>query len=551
MRFDLTAQPWVPVVVRGARTEVSVRQALLQAHEIEGLAVEDPLQAVAVFRQVLLPVVLHAFDAPGDLDEWGERFRVGRFDAATLTAYLDEHADRFDLFDPVRPFAQVAQLQAVNGETKPVSLLIPQLAAGNNVPLFSARTENDPPALTPAEAARAVLSTHCWDTAAIKTGAAGDQRVKAGITTGNPTGPLGQLGVVVPMGQSLFETLMLSVPVLPQGLAKSDRPQWAKPVLNQSWDTRGPEGLLDLLTWQSRRIRLVADPDATAEEPRVRRVVLCAGDRISVLPLDVEPHTVWKLVDKPKANDPPRRPDRHQPGRSAWRGLAALVATQQPTSDRKSAPLAMAHIRGLRVEGLLADDFPLHALIVGVVYGNQSAVIEDVVSDVLPLPMRALLDHQDNEVRSTLLNVVDQAEQLRVAANQLGNDLRAAAGVDKMPWDRGQRLGEVLIHAFTPTVHRLLSGLQQHPRDAERAELAWRIVARRLALDIAAPALEAAPPIAFLGREPKTRSGRETNKEPLESKAGKRHPQRLAAAEATFLRRVKEILGPADLLETA
>jgi CRISPR-associated endonuclease Cas3-HD len=214
---NLTAQPWVPVTKQGVRTEVSVREALLQAHEFDGLAIDDPLQAVAVFRQVLLPVLLHVFGVPRDVNEWDDRHRAGRLDPAPVSAYLDEHASRFDLFNPDRPFAQVAGLAAVNGETKPVSLLIPHLASGNNVPLFSPRTENDPPALTPAQAARAVLSAQCWDTAAIKTGAVGDEKkVRAGKTMGNPTGPLGQLGVVIPLGDTLFETLMLSVPIVPQ-----------------------------------------------------------------------------------------------------------------------------------------------------------------------------------------------------------------------------------------------------------------------------------------------------------------------------------------------
>lgn len=520
MTFDLTTQPWVPVVIGGARIDVSVRAALQRAHEIDGLAVDDPLQAVAVFRQVLLPVVLHAFGAPRTDDDWHERHGAGQFDDGALRAYLDGYADRFDLFHPTQPFAQVAGLQAANGATKPISLLVPQLASGNNVPLFSARTEADPPELSSAQAARAVLSAQCWDTAAIKSGAVGDEQMKAGKTTGNPTGPLGQLGVVVPTGATLFDTLLLSVPVLPQGLRPGDRPQWAGEGLAPSWRRQAALGLLDLLTWQSRRIRLVPDPD-TDGEVTVSRVVLCGGDRIDVLPHDVEPHTGWKLVDKPKPGEPHQRPDRHQPGRSAWRGLATLVATGAPTSDRKTAPAALTQVAVLG----LPEDFALTALVVGVVYGNQSSVIEDVVVDLLPLPVRALLEH--DEVRMTLLDVVDRAEQLRVAANRLGDDLRAAAGVDKMPWDKGQRLGELLVHSFTPSVRRLLSGLQQHPDDAERGEAAWRTVARQLALAVAEPALDAVPATAYLGR-----------------KGDERHPARLAVAEAVFRGRLNDILGP-------
>ncbi|MGI5133171.1 type I-E CRISPR-associated protein Cse1/CasA [Pseudonocardia sp. CA-107938] len=539
MSFDLTTQPWIPVTVQGVRAEVSVRDALLQAHEIDGLAVDDPLQAVAVLRQVLLPVVLHAFGVPRDIDGWHDRHTAGAFPPEVVTAYLDEYAARFDLFDPAQPFAQVADLHAANGETKPVSLLLPQLASGNNVPLFSARTDADPPALTPAEAARAVLSAHCWDTAAIKTGAVGDPKMKSGKTAGNPTGPLGQLGVVIPLGGSLFETLMLSVPVLRQGLPLDDRPQWATEEPQcPTWASRSPHGLLDLLTWQSRRIRLV--PEKNDGEIRIRRVVLCAGDRIQTLPHDVEPHTAWRLADRRKPDEPPR-PDRHQPDRSPWRGLAAMIATRRPTSEGKAAPLAMQQVAALRQEGVLPEDFPLRALVVGVSYGNQAAVIEDVVSDTIPLPVLALLDTDDttddttegNEVRATLLEVVDQAEALRRAANGLDDDLHAALGATKVPWDRGQKLGELLVNAFTPTVRRLLAGLQRHPDDADRAAAAWRTVARRTAEQIAAPALDAVPATAFLGR-----------------KITKTHHARLATADAAFRHQLNTILGPAEALVT-
>lgn len=67
------------------------------------------------------------------------RYRAGRFDPARVSAYLDEHASRFDLFDRDRTFSQIAGLTAVNGATEPVSLLIPQLASGNNVSNRAAR----------------------------------------------------------------------------------------------------------------------------------------------------------------------------------------------------------------------------------------------------------------------------------------------------------------------------------------------------------------------------------------------------------------------------
>jgi len=230
--FDLVREPWVPVLSGGTRVDVSLQDALTRADEWDGLALEEPIQVVALLRQVLLPVVLDALGAPRNATEWSRRWNAGALDGERLAAYLAEHADRFDLFHPEHPFAQVGGLRTAKNESKPASLLLPAAATGNNVPLFSARTEGDPPTLTPAEAARALLAAHCWDTAAIKSGAVGDPEAKAGKTTGNPTGPVGQLGVVIPIGPTLASTLLLNTLILPQGLAIEDRPQWrAEPAV--------------------------------------------------------------------------------------------------------------------------------------------------------------------------------------------------------------------------------------------------------------------------------------------------------------------------------
>lgn len=523
--FDLIHQPWVPVTEAGRRTDVSLLDALGRAHEIDGLALDDPLQAVAILRQVLLPVLIDAVGAPRDEAEWAERWDAGPLDADRIGTYLAQHRDRFDLFHADTPFAQVAGLRTERDETKPVSLLIPSLASGNNVPLFSSRTEADPPSLTPAQAARALLSTHCWDTAAIKSGAVGDPLAKAGKTTGNPTGPLGQLGVVVPVGRTLAETLLLNVPILSTGVAPEDRPQWRREPATPAWQRRAAAGLLDLFTWQSRRIRLV--PETTEDGTLVvRRVVVAAGDRLDPIPGDVEPHTAWRENPRPKAGEPAARPVRHVAGRSAWRGLAALLATSAPTDDKVTAPLILRQVARLRGEDYLPVDYPLQVLTAGVEYGNQSAVVEDVIVDQMPLPMLALAT--DSVVRALLLEVTQQAEDLRQAANRLGDDLRAACGGDKLPWDRSQRLGDLLVHEFTPVVRRLLGGLQRQPDRVDDAALAWRRTARRLALAAAEPALDAAPPEAFLGRQ-----------------ATERISYRLATAEARYRAAITRTLGPA------
>ncbi|MEU1128313.1 type I-E CRISPR-associated protein Cse1/CasA [Streptomyces sp. NPDC005900] len=553
--FSLTDEPWLllpPAAVGGAARERSLRTALLKAHEFGDLVVEVPTQRPSVLRQVLLPVVLDALGRPADEREWLDWFTRGRWtpeQCRRMEAYLDAHCGRFDLFDPEQPFGQVAGLCTAKGETKSVGLIVATAATGNNVPLFASRTEGDTFALSPAQAAHWLLHTQCWDTAAIKTGAVGDPKAKSGKTTGNPTGPLGQMGVTLLAGTTLFETLMLNLPIGSPPTA-ADLPQWrrresAEPrsAGTAQWQERVPEGLLDLWTWQSRRIRLF--PEVTDEGLRVTRVLVAAGDRMPYTP-ETEPHTMWRVeptggrsAGKSKGSStPPRRPLRLQPGKAAWRGLDALLAPERQSREAGEKTSGFATSKLLDQAGALASDlgeaYPLRVELCGVAYGNQSAVIDDVMFDALPLPLAAL--EADSDVCAALLEVAQQAEQLAAAVNHLSADLRRALGTDPIPWDRGQRPGELVLHALDPLVRRLLAGMRG-VEDLERIEagqLAWEQLAWRRSWEVADRLLQAVPLQAFVGRSISQGEG----------KPERTH--RVSLAEASFLKRRAEILHRAD-----
>ncbi|MEU0986020.1 type I-E CRISPR-associated protein Cse1/CasA [Streptomyces sp. NPDC005953] len=601
--FNLLDEPWLPVRHgdgavcggSGAVEDIGVRRLLLEADRFQDLVVDLPTQKPALYRQVLLPIVVDALGRPTKAGEWTALFEAAAFtpaQCAQLNDYLDEHRHLFDLFDAEHPFGQVADLRTGKDETKGSALLVATAATGNNVPLFSSRTEGDPLKLTPAQAARWLLHTHCWDTAAIKTGAVGDPLMKAGKTTGNPTGPLGQLGVVLPRGRTVYETLLLNIP-FGQALLSTDRPQWRRRSRDGSaedscgtavWHTRPARGLLDLWTWQSRRIRLV--PEETPAGTRVTRVIVAAGDRLTVTP-DIEPHTTWttpriptrpkKATASPKAtkSPAPERPRQHRPGQAAWRGLGALLALGSVTDDReattKTAGFRTSVLLGNLTEAAdrMSNAYPLQVELSGIVYGNQSAVIEDVFFDELPLPLAAL--DPEGEVCEVLLQVVAEAEQLATAVNHLSADLRRAAGSEPIPWDKGQRPGDTLLHALDPVVRRLLVGLrkadastdgdgpggdeheeeryegeqyegeqyeeERYEGDAEEGDesgrfepgrLAWERKAGQLTWTVAEQIFSTASPGVFVGRK----SGKE----------GKEIVHRLSTAERAFRIRVNKIL---------
>lgn len=497
--FDLTEQPWIPVDHEGQPTMVSLREALGRAHEFGDVTPPRATLVPALLRQVLLPVVIHACGIPRGEDEWAERWDAGCLDRQAIDTYLDGQRHRFDLFHPETPFGQVAHLETPKGERKPSSLLIPSINVGNNVPLFSARTEAEPPELTPADAAQWLLYTHCWDTAAIKTGAVGDPRMKGGKTTGNPTGPLGQLGVVIPTGRSLFETLLLNTPIVYDGLPTDDRPQWCADPLGPAWAERPPLGLLDLLTWQSRRIRLFP-----AEGPAgtvVHEVIVAAGDRLVPDP-DLEPHTAWNVNTKPKKGEMARRPRRLRAGRTGWQGLDGLLAVDPPPDGAMESSLLLRQVG--RLADVVGETYPLSVLTVGVIYGSQWAVVDHVVVDQVPVPVAGL--RVEPQLRGALTEMVQQSDDIARALNFLEADLRRAQGGDPIPWDRGQRTSVELIHDLDLSARRLLAGVQREPGRVEDGQRAWQKTGFRAAMHLADRLLDNVPPSAFAGRTDEERN---------------------------------------------
>ncbi|WP_200259787.1 type I-E CRISPR-associated protein Cse1/CasA [Streptomyces sp. HSG2] len=517
---DLVHDVWLRAVLHdGVQKSVGLLDALSDAHTIRRLELPVHTMLPVVLRQLLLPVMIDALGAPRSRQEWGERFHRGRFsqdERDLLAHYLGaRYGDRFRLFHAERPFAQVAGLESLNGETKTAAQLVPSVASGNNVPLFSALSEADELLLTPGDAALWLLHVHCWDTASIKTGAAGDPRAKKGKTTGNPTGPLGQLGVVVPTGETLYETLLLNTPIRPDGPEPGDRPQWAwdeRPVglgcqspAGAAWSERPATGLLDLLTFQARRMRLIVCE--TEQGPRAHRAIVSAGDRLARTP-EIEPHTAWQHTAKPKKGQPHRRPRRHASGRAAWQGLATLLAMTLPVqSDGPYTSLLLRQIGDLQGSGVLHWQYRLGVETSGLEYGTQSAVVENAIGDDMPLPVKALLA-QDDWLREALLECVAQADQVARALDGLNNDLRRAAGGDPLPRDKGSRPSAQFLHCLDGTMRRLLAGLRTVDENdeelLERAQLAWEQSVRIAADREAHLLLAAAPPRAVVGRTVKT-----------------------------------------------
>ncbi|MBZ6199896.1 type I-E CRISPR-associated protein Cse1/CasA [Streptomyces olivaceus] len=427
--FDLTGQPWIGVLrCDGSQDELSLRQIFAQAGGLRCVVGELATQEFSLVR-LLLAVAHDALDGPGDIEEWAELWEDPDC-FAPVQAYLEEHRERFDLLHPVAPFLQTAGLRTAKDEVFSLNRIVADVPAGE--PFFSARMP-DVERLSFAEAARWVVHVHAYDTSGIKSGMVGDDRVKGGKVYPLGTGWAGGLGGVFVEGGTLRETLLLNLVATDTetlDFSPADRPAWRREPCGPGSDGRSATGLRDLYTWQSRRVRLHHGTDG------VRGVVLGYGDPLASRNMHgSEPMTPWRrspAQEKKLGRSPVFLPLEHDPARSAWRGIASLVAdrlediggTEGPSRLR---PRVLEWVARLVTEGYLPRQSLVRTRVVGVRYGTQQSVVDEVVDDRLEMPV-VLLHGQDPVYARQAVAAAEDADRAVRALGDLADDLARATG---------------------------------------------------------------------------------------------------------------------------
>ena len=246
--FNLLEEPWVRVMRLDCTVEeVSLVEALLNAHHYVNLAGEMPTQDAAVLR-VLLALLFAVFarvDAEGReaplakpkdaIARWRALWELGHFPEKPLRDYFAHWHDRFWLFDPDHPFFQVPDKAwkrvkktkedkkkgtstttiveaGTSGDTAKLNGEL--LESNNKLRLF--KTVGGAEGLTYAQTTRWLISLMAYDDTAAKPS---NDRPK-GAKEKYPTpgaGWLGRLGYIQAQGKTLFETLMLNLTLLKDG----------------------------------------------------------------------------------------------------------------------------------------------------------------------------------------------------------------------------------------------------------------------------------------------------------------------------------------------
>lgn len=511
MTLNLLHEPWIVVLDHDGREhEVSILEVFDQAPRLAAISGEVPTQVFAITR-LLLAFLHRALDGPTDQDKWFALWGASTLPMERIRAYAELVHDRFNLFDDRAPFYQVAGLRSLSGEATHLRKLVADIPdpGKTDMPLFTNRSVRNLDTLTAAEAARWLVHAHAFDTAGTKTGAVGDPAVRRGKGYGASLGWCGQLGPIMVHGNTLRETLVLNLIardvesyVRIGGVA--DVPPWERDPDGPAANVRAPRGAIDLYTWQTRRIRLVGDRGA------VTGAVLGNGDPITSANLfGVEPHSAWRYDTQRSKTQRSvvYRPRSHDPNRSVWRGLAALLPSVSGRRIGKGdqpqpylTPGVLQWISDLTANGYLPDNYHPGIWVCGIDYGAKSATIAEVIDDVLPLSV--LLLREDHPVAGRIaVSAADDADKIAWHTRCLATNIAQAAGADaKLASTAGDAACELLHAALDEPYRRWIASLEPGI-DLDAARREWRQTATREARRIAAQVISEAPPAAWMGRQ--------------------------------------------------
>lgn len=509
--FRLTTEPWILCQgADGASAHLSMRDVFDGEHPVVGLRGDSPTQDYAVLR-VLLTVFLRAHAAALDrepvqavdfVDWWEREWEDATSDSPdeVVLEYLDDHAERFDLLHPLTPFMQVANLRTAKDSRLPVSRIIPE-AEGD---LFTMRTGEARTTIPFAEAARWLIHTHAYDYSGIKPGAVGDPRVKGG--KGYPIGQgwTGLTGGTTILGRSLRETVLLNATEAGVFGGTQDRAAWERePDGPCQRALPEPAGVADLLTWQSRRVKLFHDGE------RVTEVLVSNGDPVPRAGANIftDPMTPYRFsTNKSTKQQTVYYPRPYDTSRMMWRSLEPLICLEgdHPSTGslalRKGEhapkrPSTLDQIAELRELQLASAYEVMNIRLTSASYGSQASSTSATVDARVDVP-RALL-HPDNAYAR--LNVIAAARLTNDAAiciGQFAGDLLQAAGGEYAfqiePTDG-------LLSELEPRFRAWLRGVDAAASDAAIRQ--WQQTVRSEVLERAQILLRGAGPRALIGRE--------------------------------------------------
>ena len=502
--FNLIDEPWIPVLWQdGSRSELGIRETLLQADRIAEIQDASPL-VVAALHRFLLAVLYRALEGPSDGQQARTWFKQG-WPTEKIEAYLAQWREHFWLFDAHFPFGQIPTF-------KPrIWRALTVLAAEHNADIAKVLSDhvdvNQAGAIPPAQATRWLLATQTFS-------------VSCGKSELSHTGtaPSATAAMAIPLGHSLRDTL--SFLLVPQNrlVLEQDIPLWerAPETLEalKSGCERAVSGYADRYTWRIRAVRLQVDADLMV--PRLA-FASGVGHRAEQ---QTDPMLGYR-VDEKKGRLPMIFRER-----GFWRDFDSLL----PDAAR-CAPQVIEH--AVDLGRAVPERFPSTVMVAG--QSNDKAKIEYWRMERFSLPS-ALAG--DRSVRAEIRTLLAESEEAQTALwyacksfarNLLSRGEREPAGKDVSNFVRQMPVTDSYWSNLEPRFHQVLAEYTEDsdPDDIRLSWLrhvrsamstAWRAYASGVAVGdawaIRALALAEASVLRHIGKLNDEISKLEPNKEP-------------------------------------
>ena len=515
--FNLYYEPWIPVLYTSGKVQtVSLRQLFEDGYLIHKIHSGDATTDVAILGVVVVILFRSVLDSSKEYGELYQNPKTWIQDVRSsgperlqfIFAYFEKYQDRFNLFDAERPFMQVADLHTSKGEIKSVSRLV----LDSESEYFSMRAEQTLTSLSYAEAAQYLITVQAYDYSGIKSGAVGDPRVKGGRGYPLGVGWYGTTGKIIVHGDNLIETLLYCIDYdqllhvkkvkgKSRPTALDDKPVWER----ENPDTAAPRaytdgdsakykdepvpatGMCEILTWQSRRVRLFP------ENGRVTGVLISNGDKWFDRNTYTDPLTGYRY----SKNQSTRTldvwmPKAHSAERTLWRGVDALLTRLDSSQAKQDKPAPV--IRQVSSGKYFPAGAKADVQLIGMVYGNQSAVIEGTIDESLSLEL-ALLTEQGANISVTVCDNIQTTINAAIALGQYAGNLLRAAGKE---YEFRPSVTESILHRMEDEFRSWLAELSVSD-DAPTQAAKWQLKVRRILENEADQLAVSAGPKAAIG----------------------------------------------------
>lgn len=507
--FNLIDEPWIRVIDESCKVfEVSLLDAIINAHKYKSLSGELPTQDVAVMRLILAVIhtVVSRYDEYGDendledseddaLDRWKGLWEQGYFPENAVREYLEQWHERFWLFHPDRPFGQVAGLTAgtdynspkLNGEIS---------ESGNKIRLFSAYSGKEKSSLTYSQSARWLLYLNAYDDTSAKPTKEG--KAKAGGSLPSPgAGWLGKLGLIYISGNNLFETLMLNLVMINKDeIQYEQKPLWEYENISDAERTKIaiPDNLAELYTVQSRRLLLNR---CNGEVVSYR---LLGGDFFDKENAFFEPMTVWRTSKKEGEDYTPKR---HDSSRQMWREFSVMY--NEKNKNRRAGVINWYEI--IFGNKCIPKTYIMKTAIASVEYGDKDFFVRNVFTDSLSMHSEILSEVGANW-RSDIETEIQHCESLAYEIGKFAQNLYVASGGDNSPKNKTftelpGKVKEQLYYRLDMPFRKWLISINPATmgEDKNKKIKEWQDEARKIAADYANELMENSAECAIIGHK--------------------------------------------------